>query len=105
MSGIVRAARTPPKVPLFIPFGVKGYNTLIRRCKKEKLPPEAVLLDEVVDQLRRRNYGEKDIERVLEQDGLSDQVTTWVERNRKMLSFGQGGVYGTLKFLVSPREI
>ena len=105
MSRIVRAARTPPKAPLFIPFGVKGYNTLIRRCKKEKLSPEEVLLDVVIDQLKSRNYTEEDIERMLEQDSLPDQVTTWIEKIRRMLSFGQGGVYATLKFLVSPREI
>ncbi len=105
MSRIVRAARPTLKVSLFVPFGVKGYNTLIRRCKDEKLFPEEVLLDVVVDQLKHRNYTEEDIERVLQQDNLSDQVTTWTEKNRKMLSFGQGGVYATLKFLVSPREI
>ena len=105
MSRVVRVAQLPPKVPLFVPFGVKGCNTLIKRCKKEKLSPEAVLLDEVIDQLRRHNYGEEEIERVLEKDNLSDQVTTWIERNRKMLSLGQGGVYGTLEFSVTPREI
>lgn len=101
----VRAAEPPLKVSLSVPFGVKGWNTLMRRCKNEKISPEKGLLDEVIDHLTRRNYTEEDIERVLEQDNLSDQVTTWVERNRRMLSLGKGGVYATLKFSVSPREI
>lgn len=105
MSRTVRAVEPPLKVSLLVPFGVKGWKILMRRCKNEKISPEKALLDEVIDQLMRRNYTEEDIERVLEQDKLSDQVTTWVERNRRMLSLGQGGVYGTLKFFVSPREI
>lgn len=105
MSRIVRAVEPPLKVSLLIPFGVKGWNILMRRCKNEKISPEKALLDEVINQLMRRNYTEEDVEQVLEKDNLSDQVTTWVEKNRRMLSFGKGGVYGTLKFSVSPREI
>jgi len=105
MSRTVRAREPPRKASFFVPFGVEGCNTLIRRCEDEKLTPEKVLLDVVVDQLKRRNYTEEDIERVLERDDLSGQVATWVEKNRTMLSYGHGGVYATLKFLVTPREI
>lgn len=95
----------PPKPVIFVPFGVEGLKALVAKCKKEKLSAEDALLATVIDRLKLALYTEKDIEMVLEKDDLAEQGNTWVERNRRMLKIGQGGVYQTLKFSVSPRDV
>ena len=100
-----KVVSTPPKPVLFVPFGIKGLKTLIAKCKGDNILAENALLVTVIDHLKLNHYTDKDIEWVLENDNLADQVNTWVEKNRTMLSLGQGGVYGTLKFSVSPPEV
>lgn len=95
----------PPKPVIFVPFGTEGLKTLVTRCKKEKLSAEDALLATVIDQLKLGLYTEKDIEMVLKEDNLVEQVNEWVGKNRRMLSLGRGGVYKTLKFSVSPRDV
>ncbi len=101
----VRPKGPPPKPIIFVPFGVEGLKTLVAKCKREKVSAEEALLATVIDQLKLGLYTEKDIERVLEEDDLAEQVNTWVKMNRKMLTFGRGGIYQTLKFSVSPRDV
>ncbi len=100
-----KPATTPPKPILFVPFGATGLKALVAKCKADKCSAEDALLVTVIDHLKLNHYTDKDIEWVLENNNLADQVNTWVERNRTMLSLGQGGVYGTLKFFVSPPEV
>ena len=96
----------PPLKPVIsVPFGTEGLKALVTRCKKEKLSAEDALLATVIDKLKLGLYTDKDIERVLKEDNLVEQVNTWVEKNRRMLSLGQGGVYQTLSFSVSVRDV
>ena len=94
-----------PKPVIFIPFGTEGLKALVMKCKKEKVSAEEALLATVINKLKLGLYTEEDIEMVLEKDDLVEQVNTWVEKNRRMLSIGQGGVYETLKFSISPRDV
>ncbi len=109
MSNRRRSSRkpiaAPPKPILFLPFGVTGAKELVAKCNAEKCSAEDALLAVVISHLKLTHYTDKDIEWVLENDDLSDQVNTWVERNRRMLTLGQGGVYAALEFTVSPPEV
>ena len=92
-------------VDLHMPFGVKGLKVVHSTCKASGLSAETVLLANVIHRLKLALYTKKDIERVLEEDGLVEQVNEWIAKNRRMLSFGDGGVFKMLKFQISPREI
>ncbi len=100
-----RPITAPPKPILFLPFGVAGAKELVAKCKAEKCSAEDALFAVVINHLKLSHYTDKDIEGVLANDNLSDQVNTWVEKNRRMLALGQGGVYAALEFTVSPPEV
>jgi len=92
-------------VDVHVPFGVEGLKAIHNTCKESGLSAEDVLLANVLHRLKLALYTKKDIERVLKEDDLAGQIIGQIEKNRKMLSFGEGGVYKTMKFRISPREI
>ncbi len=105
MNEVTLIGSQPGKVPFFVPFGARGVKALITLCKKENISAEKALLQVVLDLLKNSKYTGEDIERVLERDNIHEQVAYWVDKNRKMLSLGRGGVYATLRFSISQRDI
>ena len=89
----------------YVPFGIDGLKAINKTCNESGLSAEAVLLANILHRLKVASYTDKDIERVLEEDNLVGQVDEWIAKNRRMLKFGDGGVFKTLKFKISPREI
>lgn len=94
------------KAVLYFPFGIDGAKQILKEWKDSKITLDEILLNRVVKNLKDRYYyTDKDIEFIKEHDDLEGQVNTWLDRNRRMLELGDGGLYQTLIFKISPRTI